>query len=197
MGASLNKRGSQAFLVVIFIVGIIVGYFIASELTRRPETIPVSEADLEFLPDTMYYNKLLEMLPRANRSVYVIMFVMKYDPREPGDPVNNILNILVSLKKRGVDVRIIVDDETYESYPETITFLKNNTIPVRLDESRGRTTHSKIVIVDGTYVFIGSHNWTESALTRNHETSILIRSTELASKMTEYFNNIWNNGRVV
>lgn len=195
--SSRATRGGYALLVVAFIIGVAIGYLIAMEMNRQPETITVSESAIEFLPDVKYYERLLDLLPRANRSVYVVMFVMKYDPREPRDPVNNLLNLLADLKRRGVDVRIIVDDETYESYPATIEFLKNNTIPVKLDESRGRTTHSKIVIIDDDYVFLGSHNWTESALTRNHETSLLVRSRELVSRLKEYFNNIWNNGRAV
>lgn len=44
----------------------------------------------------------------------------------------------------------------------------------------GTTTHAKIVAVDSTYVFIGSHNWTESVLTANNEVSVIIVSEEIA-----------------
>ncbi|MEM4546663.1 MAG: phospholipase D-like domain-containing protein, partial [Nitrososphaerota archaeon] len=70
-------------------------------------------------------------------------------------------------------------------------------VPVRLDESPTTTTHAKLIIIDNETVIIGSHNWTESALTRNHETSIMIQDKETATKLTNYFMRIWNNGRIL
>jgi len=67
----------------------------------------------------------------------------------------------------------VVDDETYTSYPETIEFLKNSGVFLKLDEYKSRTTHAKIAIVDNETAVLGSHNWTESTLTNNHEASIL------------------------
>ena len=149
------------------------------------------------LVDRDYLSALLKYIDKAATSIYVIMYVVKYDPYEHDDPVNQILNALVRAHQRGVDVKVVVDDETYESYRQTIEFLKSHGIPVKLDESASVRTHAKLIIIDGRVVFIGSHNWTESALSYNHETSVLIESKELAKKLKEYFQNIWNNGRVV
>lgn len=156
-----------------------------------------SRASLKTLTDGEYFTELKSLLARANSSVYVVMYVIKYDPNQPGDPVNQLLKALTELKKRGVDVRVVVDDETYKSYPQTINYLKNNGVPVRLDESLATTTHAKLIIIDNETVIIGSHNWTESALTRNHETSIMIQDKETATKLTNYFMRIWNNGRTI
>ncbi|MGC9009567.1 MAG: phospholipase D-like domain-containing protein [Sulfolobales archaeon] len=208
---SLITRASTASLLAVFLIGLVVGglivYIIASKrgleglyqetvtITQQIET--VGEYNYTILIDKDYYNELIKWLPRANSSVYVIMFVIKYDPRDPKDPVNRVLDILINLSKKGVDVKIVVDDETKRSYPETIDYLLRHNISIKLDESASRTTHTKLVIIDGKIVFFGSHNWTQSALTQNHEVSIMIISKEVANKLIQYFNSIWSSGRAV
>lgn len=190
------------------VVGVVAGIYISGEISREqvPEktvTYTIERGPYYSRPgpvlllDTAYYETLLKTLSRANKSVYIVMYVVKYDPREPGDPVNRILEVLAGLAKRGLDIKIVVDDETNQSYPETIQFMKSRGLSVRLDESSSRTTHTKLVIVDGVIVFIGSHNWTESALTKNHEVSVLIEDEEVAREATKYFYSIWDRGRPV
>ncbi len=206
---SLFNRASAASLLAVFLLGLVVGALIFYVITGKKsleevygETMTITrtieragEYDYTVLIDKDYYNELTKWLPRANSSVYVIMYVIKYDPKDPKDPVNKILDTLINLSKKGVDVRIIVDDETKRSYPETINYLLQHNISIKLDESSARTTHTKLVVIDGKIVFLGSHNWTQSALTQNHEVSIMIMSKEVASKLTQYFDSIWSSGR--
>lgn len=208
---SLITKASTASLLAVFLIGLVVGGLIVYIFTSKrglegyyQETVTITqqietvgEYNYTILIDKDYYNELIKWLPRANSSVYVIMFVIKYDPRDPKDPVNRILDTLINLSKKGVDVKIVVDDETKRSYPETIDYLLRHNVSIKLDESASRTTHTKLVIIDGKIVFFGSHNWTQSALTQNHEVSIMIMSKEVANKLTQYFNSIWSSGRAV
>jgi hypothetical protein len=210
--AEIKTQSLTMMILVIFIVGVVVGYIISSKNIGREEVVEKtvyqtltsiigpsisSSKNLSILLDKDYYGNLSVILSRANKSVYVIMYVIKYDPKDPMDPVNTLLNILINLSKRNVDVKIIVDDETYNSYPETINYLLSHNISVKLDESSGRTTHTKLVIIDGKIVFLGSHNWTQSALQRNHEVSVLIYDEDVAKILLRYFFDIWSNGRAV
>ena len=210
--AEIKTQSLTMMILVIFIVGVAVGYIISSKNIGREEVVEKtvyqtltsiigpsipSSKNLSILLDKDYYGNLSVILSRANKSVYVIMYVIKYDPKDPRDPVNTLLNILINLSKRNVDVKIIVDDETYNSYPETINYLLSHNISVKLDESSGRTTHTKLVIIDGKIVFLGSHNWTQSALKRNHEVSVLIYDEDVAKILLRYFFDIWSNGRAV
>jgi len=148
------------------------------------------------LKNKEYYSKLFDIVSKANKSVVVVMYVVKYDPKDINDPVNKLLETLVSLHREGVEVKVLVDDETYDSYPETIEYLLSNNISIKLDPKAGITTHAKIVVVDNLYVFIGSHNWTESALMYNNEVSVLIISKEIAQNVLNYINTLWEQGRV-
>ncbi len=210
--AEIKTQSLTMMILVIFIVGVAVGYIISSKNIGREEVVEKtvyqtltsiigpsisSSKNLSILLDKDYYGNLSAILSRANKSVYVIMYVIKYDPKDPMDPVNTLLNILINLSKRNIDVKIIVDDETYNSYPETINYLLSHNISVKLDESSGRTTHTKLVIIDGKIVFLGSHNWTQSALQRNHEVSVLIYDEDVAKILLRYFFDIWSNGRAV
>lgn len=209
------RRGggsSLTLLIVIFILGAAIGFFIALELGSRyrPEvletTVTVTKIEERYvtkpiniylLENVEYYKTVYDMVRRANLSVYVVMYVVKYDPKEPDDPVNTLLMLLTDLHGAGKDVKVLVDDETYRSYPETVQYLVSRGVSVKLDPKAGTTTHAKMVVVDGKYVFIGSHNWTESALTANNEVSVLIVSEEIAREALAYFEGLWEQGRSV
>ncbi len=187
----------------VFVAGVVVGVMLAQLvgpslpfLGGGQAPLPV-EGQVLVVEDSQYLSAVAPLIERANRSVYVIMFVMKYDPGDDDDPVNELLSILADTASRGVDVRVLVDEETRDSYPQTIEFLKGHGIGVRLDKSSGITTHAKVVIVDSEFVVIGSHNWTESALRYNHEVSALIRSGKAAEELTNYFERLWDEGRAV
>lgn len=186
-----------------FVAGIVVGVLIAQFLGPtipfpgvRQAPLP-AEGQVLVVEDDQYLNVVAPLIERANHSIHVVMFVMKYDPGDEDDPVNELLGLLADAASRGVDVRVLVDEETRDSYPQTIGFLKEHGIGVRLDRSSGITTHAKVVIVDGEFAVVGSHNWTESALRYNHEVSALIRSGEAASVLEKYFSSLWGEGREV
>jgi phosphatidylserine/phosphatidylglycerophosphate/cardiolipin synthase-like enzyme len=57
-------------------------------------------------------------------------------------------------------------------------------------DSPGTTTHTKVAVIDGRYIFLGSHNLTNSALKYNHELSVFIDSPELAGKTLRYIDSL-------
>ncbi|MHC1601010.1 MAG: phospholipase D-like domain-containing protein [Candidatus Nezhaarchaeales archaeon] len=72
---------------------------------------------------------------------------------------------------------------------EAYNYLKAHGINVHLD-FESDTDHMKIVIIDGEIIYIGSHNWSESALYYNHEVSIRVVSKELAKLLQSYINSL-------
>jgi len=108
-------------LIIVFIAGLVIGFFASMELlqqTPQEQAIPainttigvqLGENSVLFLPDKAYFGNLTNYLESANTSVYVVMYVMKYDPKEYNDPVNILLRKLVELKNMGIDVKVIVE----------------------------------------------------------------------------------------
>jgi phosphatidylserine/phosphatidylglycerophosphate/cardiolipin synthase-like enzyme len=64
------------------------------------------------------------------------------------------------------------------------------------DPERRASLHAKCVIVDGKDVFVSSANFTEAAQQRNIEIGLLIRSAEVATRVTQYFNALLSEGRI-
>ena len=151
----------------------------------------------ELLTDREYYHRLMELLPKSNSSVKVLMFSIKYDPGDPEDWANDLLRELVELRRRGIRVMVLVDDYTFERYKETISFLLSHGVEVRLDPSGRITMHAKVVIIDDRLVIVGSHNWSESGLTYNNEVSLLTYDPRIVQEALAYFNSLWERGRPV
>jgi phosphatidylserine/phosphatidylglycerophosphate/cardiolipin synthase-like enzyme len=141
-----------------------------------------------------YSKDVLNYIRKAEKSIYVIMFQTRYYSEYAESISNQILRELVNANKRGVKVEIILDssklyDDVEKKNFETAKFLAKNGVKVYFDKE-DKTTHSKLLIIDGKFVFIGSHNWNYYALEKNNETSVLIESEEVAKTFIDYFNEI-------
>jgi len=144
------------------------------------------------LTDQDYYHSVMDSLQKANSSVLVVMYSMIYDPDDTFDWANDLIRELVNAKNRGVNVTVIIEYRTYFGYMENnleaYNYLSSNGVNVKLDNETD-TDHLKLVIIDNRIVFVGSHNWSESALYYNHETSVKIVSEEIAQELSQYVEN--------
>lgn len=111
---------------------------------------------------------------------------------------NPIGKALVEAKKRGVDVRVVVDRDHNgrRSAPNSVvSFLAANDIPVRIDTAV-RIQHNKVLIVDAKSVQNGSFNFTNAAQTSNAENIIIHRDfPELAEVFTRNWEHLWAESR--
>lgn len=85
---------------------------------------------------------------------------------------------LVEAKKRGVDVRVLVDhaqnNDDQGGY-KAVDFLESQGIPIVRSENYS-AMHHKFMVVDESHVQLGSFNYTSSANLRNAETAIAFRN---------------------
>ncbi|NJE00314.1 phospholipase [Thermococcus sp. JdF3] len=154
------------------------------EKSKREENVP----PVKLLVDDAYYRSLIEDIRGARESVYVTMFLMKYDPNDSYDHANDLIRALVEARKRGVSVHVILEN-SIEDNRKAYDYLRSNGVDVVFD-SPAVTLHTKMVVIDGGVVYIGSHNWSEAALDWNHEVSVRIESQEIAETLLEYFEEI-------
>jgi cardiolipin synthase len=124
-----------------------------------------------------------------------MMFEASYYEKYPSSPTNVLIQELVAAHKRGVAVKVILErrderERASMNNEKTGTLLSRAGVDVVYDPATV-TTHTKLLIVDGTISVVGSTNWTYSALEKNHEVSVLIRSSEVAQRLQDYFQTIW------
>lgn len=107
-----------------------------------------------------------------------------------------ILSALVSAKRRGVDVAVILDksDDRVSSgrRGSAAEFVARAGIPVFIDY-RPAIAHNKVIVVDKHIVVTGSYNFTAAAEHRNTENVTMIDSSEVASR----FLSNWESRRAV
>lgn len=149
----------------------------------------------ELILDEEYFWAAHKEIQNAKSSIHLIAYLfLLYDYEDAY--TNRLLDDLVEAHKRGVDVRVTLDYPSPEYMPEegprnqeVYDKLKEAGIDVRFDSTK-KTTHNKVLIIDGKTIIIGSHNYSFAGMRYNNETSLLLRDKEKAKKLIEYFEQI-------
>jgi phosphatidylserine/phosphatidylglycerophosphate/cardiolipin synthase-like enzyme len=146
------------------------------------------------LQDHKYADALLAGIRNAKKEITGCYFLFKV-----GSGHNNlaqkVADELIAAKKRGVDISLELEQAAsgkgtiYEQNRLAAKLLTDAGIKVRFDAPK-ITTHVKAMVIDRRYVYLGSHNLTQSALKYNNELSVLIDSAELAGEVTAYLNGL-------
>jgi len=121
---------------------------------------------------------VVQAIDSARKTVLVQMYALTS---------RRIVSALVNAKRRGVDVRAIVDRRQLEedrSDTNAVARLASGGVPVLVDTVPG-LMHNKIMIVDGATVITGSFNYTWSAEHRNAENLLVIHDPTLAAEYTQ------------
>lgn len=152
--------------------------------------------DVVPLVDGDYYPQVHQALTAAKKSILCVMYIADLNPKYKDGWEYNLVNDLINAHRRGVNVTVIFDQntmfwETGGKWKKTerksenaYELLKRNGVPVYYD-SIDRVTHSKILVIDDYITILGSTNWTYSALKKNHEASVLIKSRSVAKVFLE------------
>jgi phosphatidylserine/phosphatidylglycerophosphate/cardiolipin synthase-like enzyme len=154
---------------------------------------------IEFLIDSGYFPEVKRLINSAKKSVQVMMFEASYYKEYPGSPSNQLIEAVVDARKRGLKVEVILEikkktERTTKRNMETGQILKKAGVEVIFDPEQ-TTTHTKLVIIDGSIVVLGSTNWTYNGLTKNHEISSVIYSEESAKHLQDYFRVVKSSGK--
>ncbi len=163
-------------LLAFFVAGLITGVFLVYPLHINQST----PGNYTLLVDSNYLPYAEHLISSANRSILLVVYSAKYYPNYP----NPLLDSLCNASKRGVDVKVILDDEL-DYNKDTIDYLKKCGVSAMLD-SRNTRTHAKFLVVDSKYVIIGSTNWSYSSLNKNHEVDVLVDDPNLAKRLEAY-----------
>lgn len=146
------------------------------------------------LKDGEYYEALAEALDGASSEIVLSMFLFKTNGFDGNRP-DGILGRLSAAAKRGVSVFVLLERDgdrrssVDKANGETAKRLRAAGI-VPVFDSPERTMHAKIAVIDRRRVFLGSHNFTQSALKYNREVSLSVDSPALAEELLRYIRSV-------
>ncbi|HZV83020.1 MAG TPA: phospholipase D-like domain-containing protein [Geobacteraceae bacterium] len=146
------------------------------------------------LPDHTLYDALLSGIRRAKKEIKGCFFIFKATNGHGNLPMA-LVEELIAARKRGVNVVIELEQDAlgkgsvYEQNRRAATLLSEGGVKVRFDAPK-TTTHVKALVIDRRFVYLGSHNLTQSALKYNNELSVMIDSQEIADEVSGYLDNL-------
>jgi phosphatidylserine/phosphatidylglycerophosphate/cardiolipin synthase-like enzyme len=106
---------------------------------------------------------------------------------------DTLANAIRDAKNRGVQIKLIFDDEMMRMPGSDVKKLHDEGYEVRVDLDPKAHMHHKFVIIDESTVITGSYNWTRQASNKNHENVVVFEDEEIAKKYIEEFNKLWVN----
>ncbi|MGB9731371.1 MULTISPECIES: phospholipase D-like domain-containing protein [Calditerrivibrio] len=183
---SFTKKLLSVVLNKGFLIGLV---FI---LTILVWVLKNNQADdgVKFLADDSLIKEMLSDIEFSRESIFISIYMFKTDGTGDADQLKDAL---IRAAGRGVKVYVVMDvakeDITTEANTSTGKELSNHGIMVKYD-SPLRKLHSKLMIIDEKIVYIGSHNYTNSAFSKNNETSVRIISDKIAKEAISYIKNI-------
>jgi mitochondrial cardiolipin hydrolase len=127
-------------------------------------------------------DRLRELVRAAEGSVDICVFTITDD---------RITTEIIGAKKRGVQVRIISDDDKARDLGSDVVRLGAHGIGVRFDRSEHHM-HHKFAIFDQCILTTGSFNWTRSAEAYNHENMVVTDDARLVRPYRQAFEDLWD-----
>ena len=107
-----------------------------------------------------------------------------------------IMKRLLAAKKRGVDIKIVVDEKGNRSKASkaAMNLMFKAGIPLRTVSSY-RIHHDKYIVADAKNVETGSFNYSQSAARYNSENVLVIwNNPQIASRYLKHWESRWNQG---
>jgi phosphatidylserine/phosphatidylglycerophosphate/cardiolipin synthase-like enzyme len=134
----------------------------------------------------------IEMIGAARKSLDIEQF---YLSTWPGEPMDGVLDAIGAAAKRGVRVRLLLDQRMRRTYPQPAESL--GAVPgievrsINFGPIAGGIQHAKFFIVDGEQIFLGSQNFDWRALEHIHELGVRVRDARVAQTLGEAFEWDW------
>lgn len=160
---------SSIFTLLIFVFSNFTGLFYYSKQKIRLIICPPCENELiSFLNETKYSLKI---------EVYVLTN-------------QRIIKILNQLAKKGIDIKIILDEDVKANKNTVKKFSKEIKYKFGKESKKLTSFHAKFVVRDEECAWIGSMNWNVWGLRSNREVAVIVCDNSV-KKLVEIFNEDW------
>jgi len=151
-------------------------------LRTRPASTPLPD-EVYFSPDERCPRRIVHLFEGTEQKADVCVFTITDD---------RIADAIRAAFRRGVELRIITDDDKSSDAGSDIDSLVREGVPVRKDRSEYHM-HHKFAIFDDRRTLTGSYNWTRSAAQFNEENFLVTYDPDITRAFAEQFQRIWQS----
>lgn len=138
-------------------------------------------AEAHFSPGLACVNRITQLITATKLSLDVCVFTVTDD---------RIARAMLDAHARGVQVRLLSDDEKSEDLGSDIPRLAQAGIRVVIDRTP-KHMHHKYALFDRRLLLTGSYNWTRAAADENEENLIVSDDSKLVAAFTAEFEKLW------
>lgn len=138
-------------------------------------------ADVFFSPGEECRNAIINRINGAIHQIGICVFTISDD---------RITDAIVTAHKKGVNVKIITDNDKSWDEGSDIKQLAKVGVPIKMDSTPNHM-HHKFMVVDSKALLTGSYNWTVSAMRYNHENILITEEAGVVRSFLKEFDNLW------
>lgn len=140
-----------------------------------------AQSDVYFSPGETCRTVIVRQIQSAVTQLQICVFTISDDV---------ISDSLLLAHKKGLDIKIITDNDKSLDEGSDIEQLAKAGIPIKMDRTSNHM-HHKFMVADNKTVLTGSYNWTRSAARFNHENILLTNEAKVVKSFLKEFEQLW------
>ena len=153
---------------------------VVKTLDAANEAAPVVSSAY-FSPGDTCLRRLRDLMRGCKATLDICVFTIADD---------RLTDAILDCHARGVQVRVVSDNDKQHDSGSDIARLRDRGVPVRLDDAPYHM-HHKFALVDGCVLANGSFNWTRSATEKNDENLVVTDDANLVRVFGLQFEKLW------
>lgn len=161
------------------------GHFHTTKTAQSPMRTAFSDdvaLEVLFSPQhTPIRTAVIPLISQARTSIDIAVFFLTH---------KGITEALLAAKRRGVNIRILLDATGASNEYSKHEVLRLAGIPLKIEDYGGKM-HAKSAVIDSEIVIGGSMNWTNAGDDSNDENTIILRSRAHAAQYKRWFDTLW------
>ncbi len=153
----------------------------------------------QVIKDEAFLPMATSLVANAESNIHISSFKVELTTKRRGLQLIQFFDILRKKHKAGLDVRMLTNKRDNRGHvPESnayaLRWFKQNRIPVR-SLRNDRVVHAKLLLIDGRYAIVGSHNLSVRSCHNNFEISFLILDDERLRLLDHIYQNLWDQAK--
>ena len=165
--------------LVISFIAVLVIYLISAQKTGYV----VYNKNEKLITNPGSEKELVKFLNSSNYKIDISVYVLT-NPR--------IIELLNDLANKGIEIRIILDEDIKENYRAIANVSKYIKVKLGRESKNITSYHAKYAIIDDRCAWIGSMNWNIWGLSTNREIAIITCNSNTVKKLSTIFENDWS-----